>query len=113
MFSFNGAFTSGSGYIPEMEQVISQLERGTVVTKFSWRKKAEKKTLAIRRETRQIIWTRQSPTSKQVYDGAVDLYEVKEVRHGKNSKDFEKWPEDSKKLRTTNALWCSMEMNLS
>lgn len=47
-----------NGIIPEMEQIISQLERGTVVTKFFPRKRAEKKTLMIRRETRQIVWSR-------------------------------------------------------
>lgn len=96
---FNGSFSSsGSGYIPEMEQIISQLERGTLVTKFSWRKKAESKMLRIRRETRQIIWTRNKVGPKPAFDGAVDLREIKEIRVGKNSKDFEKWPEDSKKI---------------
>lgn len=89
---------NGAGYIPEMEQIISQLERGTLVTKFSWRKKAERKTLAIRRETRQLVWTRPASAPRQTFDGAVNLVEVKEVRLGKNSKDFEKWPEDSKKI---------------
>lgn len=32
-----------NGIIPEMEQIISQLERGTVVTKFFSRKRPEKK----------------------------------------------------------------------
>lgn len=61
---------NGTGYIPEMEQVISQLERGTLVTKFSWRKKPESKTLSIRRETRQLMWTRPTTsTSKLHYEG--------------------------------------------
>lgn len=47
-----------NGIISEMEQIISQLERGTVVTKFFPRKRSEKKTLMIRRETRQIAWSR-------------------------------------------------------
>lgn len=47
-----------NGIIPEMEQIISQLERGTVVKKFFARKKFEKKTLMIRRETRQIVWAK-------------------------------------------------------
>ncbi|XP_018333855.1 1-phosphatidylinositol 4,5-bisphosphate phosphodiesterase gamma-1 [Agrilus planipennis] len=97
---FNGVFSSSSvsGYIPEMEQIISQLERGTIVTKFSWRKKPERKTLAIRRETKQIVWNRPVPGPKCTFDGAVDLREVKEIRLGKNSKDFEKWPEDSNRI---------------
>ncbi|XP_060519361.1 1-phosphatidylinositol 4,5-bisphosphate phosphodiesterase gamma-1 isoform X2 [Cylas formicarius] len=103
-----------------MEQIISQLERGTIVTKFSWRKKTERKTLAIRRETRQLIWTRTvslKPLSddtlnlaerwaqdsrldirKPSFEGAVNLSEIKEVRLGKNSKDFEKWPDEANKL---------------
>jgi len=28
----------------------------------------------------------------------VDIREVKEIRVGKNSKDFEKWPEDAKRM---------------
>ncbi|XP_066257802.1 1-phosphatidylinositol 4,5-bisphosphate phosphodiesterase gamma-1 [Euwallacea similis] len=93
---------SGSGYIPEMEQVISQLERGTLVTKFSWRKRPESKTLAIRRETRQLIWTRpmSNSTSKASFEGTVDLSEIKEVRVGKASRDFEKWPEEAKLKET-------------
>ncbi|XP_058803649.1 1-phosphatidylinositol 4,5-bisphosphate phosphodiesterase gamma-1 [Phymastichus coffea] len=84
-----------NGIIPEMEQIISQLERGTLVTRFFLRKRPEKKTLMIRRETRQIVWAR-TPTSRP-FDGSVDIREIKEVRIGKNSKDFEKWPEDAKK----------------
>lgn len=97
---FNGAFSSslGAGYIPEMEQIISQLERGTLVTKFSWRKKSERKTLAIRRETREVVWSRAASGPKPTFDGAINLREVKEIRLGKNSKDFDKWPDESKKV---------------
>ncbi|CAB0038593.1 unnamed protein product [Trichogramma brassicae] len=48
--------------IPEVEQTVGQLERGTVVTKFFSKRKPEKKTLMIRRETRQIVWTRTGTT---------------------------------------------------
>lgn len=95
---FNGLSSSGSGYIPEMEQIISQLERGTLVTKYSWRKKPERKTLAIRRETKQLIWTRPACNSKPSFDAAVNLSEVKEIRLGTGSKDFERWPDESKKI---------------
>lgn len=93
---------SGLGYISEMEHIVSQLERGTLVTKYSWRKKAERKTLAIRRETKQIIWTTRPTTpTKLTVDGAVNIGEIKELRQGKNSKDFEKWPEDAKKYESS------------
>lgn len=32
---------------------------------------------------------------------SVDLREVKEIRQGKNSKEFEKWIEDARRLETT------------
>lgn len=95
---FNGGFSnSGSGYMLEMEQIISHLERGTSVTKFSWRKKAEPKVLRIRRETRQVVWSRPK-AERAAFDGSIDLREIKEIRAGKCSKDFEKWPEDAKKV---------------
>nr|XP_033323937.1 1-phosphatidylinositol 4,5-bisphosphate phosphodiesterase gamma-1 isoform X2 [Megalopta genalis] len=84
-----------NGIIPEMEQVISQLERGTIVTKFFPRKRPEKKTLMIRRETRQIVWARSA--TFRPFDGSVEIREIKEIKVGKHSKDFEKWPEDAKR----------------
>lgn len=32
------------------------------------------------------------------YQISVDLREVKEIRIGKNSKDFEKWPDEAKRM---------------
>lgn len=55
------------GFNPEIELIISQLERGTIVTRFFPRKRPEKKTLMIRRETRQIAWAR-TQTNK-AFDG--------------------------------------------
>lgn len=61
----NGVMVS---FIPEMEQIISQLERGTVITRFYPRKRPERKTLMIRRETRQIVWARSANTRS--FEGA-------------------------------------------
>ncbi|KAK9878390.1 hypothetical protein WA026_021698 [Henosepilachna vigintioctopunctata] len=95
----NGTFSScsGFGYIPEMEKIVSQLERGTIVRKFSWKKKSEGKKLAIRRETRQLVWSSGNSEGKS-NDGAINLREVKEVRLGKFSKDFDRWPDETKKI---------------
>lgn len=90
------ALVNGGSFISEMEQTIIQLERGTVVLRFFQRRRPEKKTLMIRRETRQIVWCRSSTT--KAFEGAVDMREVKEIRQGKSSKDFEKWPEEAKKI---------------
>ena len=56
----------------EIEQSISQIERGTVVTKFFPRKRPEKKTLMLKRETRQIVWSRNS--TSRPYDGSGKIY---------------------------------------
>lgn len=64
----NGMLVS---FMPEMEHIISQLERGTVVTRFYPRKRPERKTLMIRRETRQIIWSRTATTRS--FEGAGNL----------------------------------------
>lgn len=63
-------FTLGS-FIPEMEQIISQLERGTIITKFYPRKRPERKTLMVRRETRQILWAR---TAARTYEGSSNAH---------------------------------------
>ncbi|XP_026279095.1 1-phosphatidylinositol 4,5-bisphosphate phosphodiesterase gamma-1 isoform X3 [Frankliniella occidentalis] len=76
--------------ISEMEHKISQLERGCVVTVFFPRRKPETKTLQIRRETQQVLWS----TARSAVS-TVDLWEVKEIRGGKSSKDFEMWPEEA------------------
>lgn len=98
---FNGTFCSpsGTGYIPEMEQTISHLERGTRVTQFFLRKKPEEKVLAIRRETGQIVWwPLPKENSKPVIEGFLDLRKIKEIRLGKSSKDFEKWADEARRF---------------
>ncbi|CAB3376592.1 Hypothetical predicted protein [Cloeon dipterum] len=97
-FKLGGILSPGnaSSIIPEEEQIIALLERGTVVHKFYHRKRMEKKTLMLRRETRQIIWCRNN-TNPKSFEGSVNLFEVKEIRPGKSSKDFEKWPDDARR----------------
>ena len=88
----------------ENEQICILLERGTIITKYYLKKRPEKKCLSLRRETRQILvnpisvasTASSSNASRNSYEFALDLREVKEIRFGKNSKDFDKW-EDSKK----------------
>uniref|UniRef100_A0A182SGK4 Phosphoinositide phospholipase C n=1 Tax=Anopheles maculatus TaxID=74869 RepID=A0A182SGK4_9DIPT len=96
-FSIGGSGTSCLAALGEMEQIICQLERGTLIQKFYPRKRPEKKTLMLRRETRQIIWSSVQTNGRSNYEGSLELREVKEVRLGKKSKDFEKWPEEAKK----------------
>ncbi|CAG2238558.1 PLCG1 [Mytilus edulis] len=72
------------------------LERGLVVTIFFGKnKRPEKRTLQVRIETRQLVWIRAQGGKPE---GSLNLREVREVREGKNSKDFEKWPDDARKM---------------
>jgi phosphatidylinositol phospholipase C, gamma-1 len=90
----------------ENEQICIFLERGTLITKYYLKKRPEKKCLSLRRETRQILVNPISAApsaatnnnaSRNSYEFALELREVKEIRFGKNSKDFDKW-DDSKKV---------------
>lgn len=88
----------------ENEQICIFLERGTLITKYYLKKRPEKKCLSLRRETRQILVnpltvagsSSSAGASRNNFEFALDLREVKEIRFGKNSKDFEKWDESKK-----------------
>nr|XP_022335650.1 1-phosphatidylinositol 4,5-bisphosphate phosphodiesterase gamma-1-like isoform X2 [Crassostrea virginica] len=76
-------------------EIYRCLERGLVVTIFFSKKKPEKKTLQVKLETRQLVWIRAMGAKP---DGTLNLREVREVRDGRNSKDFDRWPEEARKL---------------
>lgn len=59
----------GAGLLPEMENIICQLERGTVVTKFFQKKHPDRRILSVKRETRQVVWYKPM-TKRNVYEGA-------------------------------------------
>jgi len=92
--TFDSSTMSHSAGLPEREQTIGFLERGTVVNKYTL-KKTERKTMCIRRETMLIVWTRQG-TGRNNFDGAIDIRDIKEIRRGKVSKDFDKWAEETR-----------------
>uniref|UniRef100_A0A8C0UHV3 Phosphoinositide phospholipase C n=1 Tax=Cyanistes caeruleus TaxID=156563 RepID=A0A8C0UHV3_CYACU len=77
------------GLLPEYEksQIKRTLELGTVMTIFSLKKGSpERRTIQVIMETRQVAW---SKTADKI-EGFLDLMEIKEIRPGKNSKDFER-----------------------
>ena len=56
-------------FLPELEQVVGQLERGTIITRFSSGKKSskpEKMMLTIRRETMCMHWYKASSAASSV-----------------------------------------------
>ncbi|XP_077982282.1 1-phosphatidylinositol 4,5-bisphosphate phosphodiesterase gamma-1-like [Glandiceps talaboti] len=78
----------------ELNELLRKLELGTVLTKFFPKKRPEKRTFQVKLETRQIIWSRVLGRP----EGAADIREIQEIRSGKNSRDFERWPEDIRKI---------------
>ncbi|XP_077452649.1 1-phosphatidylinositol 4,5-bisphosphate phosphodiesterase gamma-2 isoform X2 [Stigmatopora argus] len=65
--------------------ITREMEMGMVMTVF--RQKAERLTVQVIMETRQVAWTRTAEKT----DGVLDLFEIREVRPGRNSKDFERF----------------------
>ncbi|XP_076340209.1 small wing phospholipase C gamma 1 isoform X2 [Tachypleus tridentatus] len=92
----NGSLANVSSCLPEIEQIIRKLEQGTSLMKFYPKGRPERRMFCIRLETREIIWTRPIG-GRNIVEGRVDLRELKEVRIGKSSKMFERWPEDARK----------------
>uniref|UniRef100_A0A8C2Z8I1 Phosphoinositide phospholipase C n=1 Tax=Cyclopterus lumpus TaxID=8103 RepID=A0A8C2Z8I1_CYCLU len=72
---------------------LYDLELGTVLTLFYSKKsqRPERRTFQVKLETRTIIWTR--GTDK--IEGEIDIREIKEIRPGQKSRDFERYVEDS------------------
>uniref|UniRef100_A0A5F9DHJ9 1-phosphatidylinositol 4,5-bisphosphate phosphodiesterase gamma n=1 Tax=Oryctolagus cuniculus TaxID=9986 RepID=A0A5F9DHJ9_RABIT len=68
------------------------LEVGTVMTLFYSKKsqRPERKTFQVKLETRQITWSR----GADKIEGAIDIREIKEIRPGKTSRDFDRYQED-------------------
>ncbi|KAM8830701.1 1-phosphatidylinositol 4,5-bisphosphate phosphodiesterase gamma-1 [Synchiropus picturatus] len=77
----------------EMHTLYRDLEVGTVLTLFYSKKsqRPERRTFQVKLETRTIIWTR--GTDK--IEGEIDIREIKEIRPGSKSRDFERYVEDS------------------
>nr|DBA16852.1 TPA: hypothetical protein GDO54_002381 [Pyxicephalus adspersus] len=82
---------SSSDYraLPEYEKshIKRTLELGTVMTVFNYKKsQPERRTIQVIMETFQVAW---SKTADKI-EGFLDLSEIKEIRQGKNCKDFER-----------------------
>uniref|UniRef100_A0A3B5QAB3 1-phosphatidylinositol 4,5-bisphosphate phosphodiesterase gamma n=1 Tax=Xiphophorus maculatus TaxID=8083 RepID=A0A3B5QAB3_XIPMA len=77
-------------------RILESLEMGTVMTIFHQKKsqRPERKTFQIKEDTRQIVWGR----SPDKMEGEVDIREIRELRLGKGSRDFERYPEEARKL---------------
>ncbi|KAJ1084330.1 hypothetical protein NDU88_004481 [Pleurodeles waltl] len=75
--------------LPEYEKSLIKrtLELGTVMTVYNFKKSStERRTIQVIMETWQVAW---SKTADKI-EGVLDMVEIKEVRPGKNCKDFER-----------------------
>ncbi|KAK1172195.1 1-phosphatidylinositol 4,5-bisphosphate phosphodiesterase gamma-1-like isoform X1 [Acipenser oxyrinchus oxyrinchus] len=77
-------------------RVLRSLDMGTVMTLFYQKKsqRPERRTFQVKQETRQIIWSR----NRDKIEGEIDIREIKEIRLGKSSRDFDRYPEEVRKL---------------
>uniref|UniRef100_A0A1A8DN49 1-phosphatidylinositol 4,5-bisphosphate phosphodiesterase gamma n=2 Tax=Nothobranchius TaxID=28779 RepID=A0A1A8DN49_NOTKA len=82
--------------------ILHSLEMGTEMTIFYQKKsqRPERKTFQIRQDTRQIVWSRNPGKT----EGEVDIREIRELRLGKGSRDFERYPEETRKLEPTHCF---------
>ncbi|KAM9503828.1 1-phosphatidylinositol 4,5-bisphosphate phosphodiesterase gamma-2 [Salvelinus alpinus] len=82
-----GPGRSQQGELTEYKKSLIKrdLEMGIVMTVF--RQKVERLTVQVIMETRQVAWTRTADKN----DGVLDLSEIREIRPGRNSKDFERF----------------------
>uniref|UniRef100_A0A8C6V3E2 1-phosphatidylinositol 4,5-bisphosphate phosphodiesterase gamma n=1 Tax=Neogobius melanostomus TaxID=47308 RepID=A0A8C6V3E2_9GOBI len=77
-------------------RILHSLEMGTVMTLFYQKKsqRPERRTFQIKQDTRQIVWSR----SPDKIEGEIDIREIWELRLGKGSRDFERYPEEARKM---------------
>ncbi|XP_071959043.1 1-phosphatidylinositol 4,5-bisphosphate phosphodiesterase gamma-1-like isoform X2 [Antedon mediterranea] len=108
MASYNGATTDSvivvgntvkcsprlDGKPENIQYIKKEFIMGKVMTKFFQKRRPEKRTFEVVMETRRLIWRRQMGR----VEGYIDISEIKEVRPGKNSRDFEKWSEEARKI---------------
>uniref|UniRef100_A0A8C5FYG6 Phosphoinositide phospholipase C n=1 Tax=Gouania willdenowi TaxID=441366 RepID=A0A8C5FYG6_GOUWI len=87
------AHSGQQGEMTEYKKILIKrdLEMGVVMTVF--RQKIERLTVQVIMETKQVAWTR---TAEKI-DGVLDLFEIREIRRGRNTKDFERFKDGKDK----------------
>ncbi|XP_017962676.1 1-phosphatidylinositol 4,5-bisphosphate phosphodiesterase gamma-1 isoform X2 [Drosophila navojoa] len=86
----------------EMEQTICMLERGTIVTKlYGKQRRPDRRHLMLIRETRQLLWSTVAAHTRTEYEGTIQLREIREIRVGKNSKEFRLHADDCQRFESS------------
>ena len=72
------------------------------------------KNMLFFRETMLIVWQKVL-SGKNSFEGCIDIREIKEVRRGKNSRDFDRWTEETQSLSHDRCfvIFYGSEFNLS
>nr|XP_039264802.1 1-phosphatidylinositol 4,5-bisphosphate phosphodiesterase gamma-1-like [Styela clava] len=84
----------------ERNGILKRLEMGNVMKKFSGttkKGKSEERTFQVNLSTRQLMWIKQ----QSLVDGSIDIREIKEIRQGKESVDFERLQDESRRIDPT------------
>uniref|UniRef100_A0A669BQY7 1-phosphatidylinositol 4,5-bisphosphate phosphodiesterase gamma n=1 Tax=Oreochromis niloticus TaxID=8128 RepID=A0A669BQY7_ORENI len=99
---FSGCLNGCADEAPSSARILHSLEMGTVMTIFYQKKsqRPERRTFQIRQDTRQIVWSR----NPDKIEGEIDIREIRELRLGKGSRDFERYPEEARKLDSTHCF---------
>lgn len=79
----------------ELMTLIGSLETGKVVTIFFSKKRPERRTLEIKPLRGQLVWIKAQGVRPE---GSINFRDIKEIRKGKGSKDFDKWPDDARRV---------------
>uniref|UniRef100_A0A8C5CXL9 Phosphoinositide phospholipase C n=1 Tax=Gadus morhua TaxID=8049 RepID=A0A8C5CXL9_GADMO len=88
----SGGTLSGTSLTEYKRSLMKRdLEMGMVMSVF--RQRVERLTVQVVTETRQVAWTRTADKT----DGVLDLFEIRELRPGRNSKDFERFKDGKDK----------------
>ncbi|CAK8681794.1 unnamed protein product [Clavelina lepadiformis] len=80
----------------ELRAVLHKLEMGNMMCKFSMKRRPEQRTFLVKMDTRQVIWSRQFQI-----EGSLDIHEIKEIRPGKVSKDFDRYQDEARRMDPT------------
>ncbi|XP_053401760.1 1-phosphatidylinositol 4,5-bisphosphate phosphodiesterase gamma-1-like isoform X4 [Mercenaria mercenaria] len=86
---YNGLPDTGTMHL------LGDLETGKVVTIFFSKTKPERRTLEIKPTYSQLVWIKAQGVRPE---GSINFRDIKEVRRGKSSKDFDKWQEDARRV---------------
>ncbi|XP_065179717.1 1-phosphatidylinositol 4,5-bisphosphate phosphodiesterase gamma-1-like [Sycon ciliatum] len=82
----------------DLALILRVMEGGTGMTKFWPRRRPERRSFYLRVETFEIAWYPAGRVGRNATpEGTVDIREIQEIRKGRQSKDFERYPDDARR----------------